>query len=91
MSDNRQRETATRLTVTSVVGAIQHLQQHGLPASDADEAGQRRLQEAYYLIKEKKQKPSEVFRELGFERISHFSYSFKQFFGINPSEVHADS
>ncbi|ANI90663.1 AraC family transcriptional regulator [Arachidicoccus ginsenosidimutans] len=48
---------------------------------------QRRLQEAYYLIKEKKQKPSDVYLEVGFESLSHFSYSFKQHFGQNPSSI----
>lgn len=48
---------------------------------------QKRLEEAYYLIKEKGRKPSEVYLEVGFETLSHFSYSFKQFFGVNPSGV----
>ncbi|HTE28031.1 AraC family transcriptional regulator [Flavitalea sp.] len=48
---------------------------------------QKRLEEAWYLIKEKQQRPSDVYHEVGFESLSHFSYSFKQFFGINPSVV----
>ncbi len=48
---------------------------------------QRRLQEAYYLIKEKSMKPSDVYLEVGFESLSHFSYSFKQQFGQNPSAI----
>lgn len=48
---------------------------------------QRRLEEAHYLIKEKGKRPSDVFHEVGFESISHFSYSFKQFFGVNPSGI----
>jgi len=48
---------------------------------------QKRLQEAYQLIKEKGGKPSEVYLDVGFETLSHFSYSFKQFFGVNPSMV----
>lgn len=48
---------------------------------------QRRLQEAYYLIKEKSRKPSDVYIELGFHSISHFSYAFKQFFGVNASSI----
>ena len=47
----------------------------------------RRLEEAYYLIKEKKKRPSEVYHELGFESISHFSYSFKKLFGVNASTI----
>lgn len=48
---------------------------------------QKRLEEAYYLIKEKGQRPSEIFMEVGFETLSHFSYSFKKFFGVNPSNI----
>nr|WP_199077455.1 AraC family transcriptional regulator [Pedobacter sp. ASV19] len=46
---------------------------------------QRRLKEAYYLIKEKKRMPSEVYLELGFEDLSHFSFTFKKQFGKSPS------
>lgn len=52
---------------------------------------QKRLQEAYYLIKEKGQKPSEVYLEVGFKDFSHFSYAFKNFFGSNPSSFLAGS
>lgn len=48
---------------------------------------QRRLEEAHYLIKEENKRPSEVYIEVGFESLSHFSYSFKQFYGINPSSI----
>ena len=47
----------------------------------------RRLQEAFYLIKEKGRKPSDVYIEVGFENLSHFSYSFKQTFGVAPSGI----
>ncbi len=46
---------------------------------------QQRLKEAHFLISEKKNKPSEVYLEVGFESLSHFSYAFKQFFGYNAS------
>jgi len=46
---------------------------------------QRRLKEAYYLIKEKKRMPSDVYLELGFEDLSHFSFTFKKQFGKAPS------
>ncbi|HEX9512529.1 MAG TPA: AraC family transcriptional regulator [Puia sp.] len=45
----------------------------------------RRLDEAKYLISEKKQKPSEVYYNVGFENFSHFSTAFKQRFGHNAS------
>lgn len=46
---------------------------------------QKRLQEAYYLIKEKGRKTSDVYLEVGFEDLSHFSFAFKKAFGIAPS------
>ncbi|MDR3678535.1 MAG: AraC family transcriptional regulator [Flavipsychrobacter sp.] len=48
---------------------------------------QRRLQEAYFLIKKKNQKPAEIYLELGFETLSHFSYAFKKHFGMAPTEL----
>ena len=48
---------------------------------------QRRLKEAYYLIREKGRKTSDVYLEVGFEDFSHFSYAFKKAFGITPSSV----
>jgi AraC-like DNA-binding protein len=48
---------------------------------------QRRLSEAYYLIREKGLKPSDVYLDVGFENLSHFSYSFKKAFGMAPSMV----
>lgn len=48
---------------------------------------QKRLSEAYYLIKKKSQKPQDIYLDLGFENLSHFYTSFKQKFGFTPSEV----
>jgi AraC-like DNA-binding protein len=50
---------------------------------------QRRLEEAHYLLKEANRRPSDVYHEVGFESLAHFSYAFKQFFGRNPSSIHA--
>jgi AraC-like DNA-binding protein len=47
----------------------------------------RRLQEAHYLIKEKGAAPSEVYLDLGFQDLSHFSFAFKKQYGIAPSKV----
>ncbi len=49
---------------------------------------QKRLEHAHYLILHKRQLPSEVYLEVGFENLSHFSVSFKNFFGYNPSSIH---
>lgn len=46
----------------------------------------KRLQEAYYLITQGKS-PSEVYIGVGFEDLSHFSFSFKKKFGITPSSL----
>ena len=48
---------------------------------------QKRLEEAYFLIKEKGRKPSEVYLEVGFEDLSHFSFAFKKNFGVAPSYI----
>ena len=47
----------------------------------------KRLQEAYFLLEKKKQKPSDIYLELGFETLSHFSYAFKKQFGVTPTEI----
>ena len=46
---------------------------------------QRRLEQAYFLIKERGKKPSDVYLEVGFEDLSHFSFAFKKEFGKAPS------
>jgi AraC-like DNA-binding protein len=48
---------------------------------------QQRLKQAHYMISRNKVKPSEVYLEVGFESLSHFSYAFKQFFGVTPSSL----
>jgi len=47
----------------------------------------KRLEEAYYMITEKKMKPTEVYLEVGFEDLSHFSFAFKKVYGVGPSLV----
>ncbi|GAO44054.1 helix-turn-helix domain-containing protein [Flavihumibacter petaseus] len=47
----------------------------------------QRLEKAYYLIKEKHQKASDVYLRVGFENLSHFSTAFKELYGVNPSAV----
>ena len=48
---------------------------------------QRRLQEAYYLIKEKGKTASDIYLDLGFEDLSHFSFVFKKQYGLSPTQV----
>ena len=48
---------------------------------------QRRLEEAYFLVNEKAQKPSDIYLDLGFEALSHFSTAFKKQFGFTPTEL----
>jgi AraC-like DNA-binding protein len=47
----------------------------------------KRLDEAHYLIRHKKQKPTDFYLDLGFENLSHFYHAFKQKFGLTSSEV----
>jgi len=47
----------------------------------------RRLQKAYQLIKEQGEMPANVYREVGFVNLTHFSSSFKRLFGVNPSSL----
>lgn len=48
---------------------------------------QKRLEEAYYLLKKKKMKATDVYLDVGFKDYSHFSISFKKLFGIAPSLI----
>ncbi|PWT74573.1 MAG: AraC family transcriptional regulator, partial [Bacteroidetes bacterium] len=48
---------------------------------------EKRLKQAHFLIAEKNCKPSDIYLEVGFENLSHFSNSFKQHFGYSPSSV----
>ncbi len=47
----------------------------------------RRLQEAHYLIKEKGKTASDIYLDLGFEDLSHFSFAFKKQYGVAPTRV----
>lgn len=48
---------------------------------------QKRLQEAYHLIKSKGIKPSDAYLDVGFENLSHFSYALKRAYGFSPSAI----
>jgi AraC-like DNA-binding protein len=47
----------------------------------------KRLSEAFYLMKQKNKKPQDIYLELGFENLSHFYTSFKKKFGMTPAEI----
>jgi AraC-like DNA-binding protein len=47
----------------------------------------KRLQEAHFLIEKKNKRPSEIYLELGFETLPHFSFAFKKQFGLTPTEL----
>ncbi len=48
---------------------------------------EQRLQHAYWLLKEKGQRPQNIFLEAGFNHPSSFTQAFKKRFGQLPSEV----
>jgi AraC-like DNA-binding protein len=48
---------------------------------------ERRLSEAFWLIREKGRRASDIYLDLGFEDLSHFSFAFKKQFGVPPSLV----
>lgn len=51
----------------------------------------KRLQEAYFLMQNQGRKPSDLYLELGFESLSHFSVAFKKEFGTVPSSLKIDN
>lgn len=48
---------------------------------------EKRLELAYYHLAEKKKKPTEVYLEVGFEDLSHFSFIFKKKYGVSPNQI----
>jgi len=44
----------------------------------------KRLSEAKYLIENCKYRPTDIYLEIGFANMSHFSYAYKKEFGISP-------
>lgn len=48
----------------------------------------KRLEMAYIKLKEEKKKVQEVYTEVGFKNLSHFSTAFKKQYGISPTEIH---
>lgn len=50
---------------------------------------QKRLELAHYQMRDKMVKPVDVYLEVGFEDLSHFSTAFKKHFGYPPTNVFA--
>lgn len=51
----------------------------------------QRLEQAHFLITQKNKRPSDIYLELGFETLSHFSYAFKKQFGQTLTELQTPS
>lgn len=49
----------------------------------------RRLKEAHFLLTQKGKSVSDIYLDLGFENLSHFSFAFKKQFGYPPSSLQA--
>lgn len=47
----------------------------------------KRLELARYQLTKKNRKPIDIFYEVGFENLSHFSFAFKKQFGHSPTEL----
>jgi len=47
----------------------------------------KRLEEAFFLIKQQNQRPADIYLELGFEDLSHFSFAFKKQVGVTPTSI----
>jgi len=48
---------------------------------------EKRLKLAYDLLINGNQTPAEIYREAGFENLSHFSFAFKKRFGYAPQSI----
>ncbi|WP_281638261.1 helix-turn-helix domain-containing protein [Flavobacterium marginilacus] len=51
----------------------------------------KRLELAYYQLTDKKKKPTEVYLEVGFEDLSHFSFAFKNQYGRPPTQLYTNN
>lgn len=48
---------------------------------------QKRLELAYYHLAQHQRKPAEIYLEVGFENLSHFSFAFKKHYGYPPTAL----
>ncbi len=49
----------------------------------------KRLDAARFMIEQRKEKPSDVYLDLGFEDLSHFSFAYKKEFGYAPNKKYS--
>lgn len=47
----------------------------------------KRLEQAHFLLTQEKRRPTDVYLDVGFENLSHFSTAYKRHFGVNASEA----
>ena len=47
----------------------------------------KRLELAHFQLAKKDKKARDIYLEIGFENLSHFSFAFKKQFGYSPSEL----
>jgi AraC-like DNA-binding protein len=52
---------------------------------------QQRLAQAHFLVTQQHKRPADIYLDLGFETLSHFSYAFKKQFGQTLTELQAPS
>ena len=79
-------EVFAKLTGRSLVGFKRDFQKT-FGTSPRKWLQEKRLSEAHYQIKKYNKKPSEIYLDWGFESLSHFSNSFKNKYGLRPSQI----
>ena len=47
----------------------------------------KRLDEAYFLLSKNNARANDIYLDVGFEDLSHFSFAFKKEFGLAPTEL----
>ncbi|TDW99099.1 helix-turn-helix domain-containing protein [Dinghuibacter silviterrae] len=83
---NAPLENFARLSGRSLTGFKREFAQT-FKTSPAKWLKDKRLSEAYYLIRQKNRKPQDFYLDLGFENLSHFYSSFKHKYGMTPAEI----
>lgn len=79
-------EKFARLSVRSLAGFKRDFQKT-FYAPPRQWLKDKRLTVAHYQIENNGKKPSEIYLDLGFESLSHFSFAFKKLFGYTPTEL----